>query len=311
MGIISPVIADGFSLGDNYSTFTPTNGLLEGATTELLQNFGIIVNPISVKISSVSTDDNGDVITSSISPNENHLITQIGDGQIQAIATISSECTNLNNDKFPATTLITKTNSPSTESTSTSDTFIQADKNVTVDTNVLVVTVTSVFKSYVIVKPSLPETSSNEDTTTYTVTPTVTDITTKTSLMLPTLDPTTVIIEERDILSDSLIEKRELPTLCSSETALSLTLQNSILTDSKGRIGSIVSSRQFQFDGPPPQTGTIFAAGWSIVDGKLALGNSTTFFQCLSGDFYNIYDTSIAEQCNAVELDVVIFDNCQ
>ena len=94
---------------------------------------------------------------------------------------------------------------------------------------------------------------------------------------------------------------------CIASDALTISLEDGELRDSKGRVGAIVANRQFQFDGPPPQAGTIYAAGWSFVPAsyvgegekssdtidsgyKLALGNQTTFFKCLSGDFYNLYD---------------------
>ena len=89
-----------------------------------------------------------------------------------------------------------------------------------------------------------------------------------------------------------------------------MNLHNGILTDSKGRIGSIVANQQFQFDGPPPQAGAIYAAGWSIKDGKLAIGNSTTFYQCLSGNFYNLYAEHIGSKCEPVELDIVELVDC-
>lgn len=93
-----------------------------------------------------------------------------------------------------------------------------------------------------------------------------------------------------------------------SDGSLSLTLGQSVLSDEAGRIGSIVANRQFQFDGPPPQDGAIYAAGWSITpDGVLALGDQTTFYQCLSGNFYNLYDENVAEQCNQINLQVVGF----
>ena len=88
-------------------------------------------------------------------------------------------------------------------------------------------------------------------------------------------------------------------------------LTDSILTDAHGRIGSIVANRQFQFDGPPPQAGAIYAAGWSISDdGNLAIGNTTVFYQCLSGNFYNLYDEHIGSQCEEVYLKVVDLIDC-
>ncbi|KAK6204405.1 uncharacterized protein RJT21DRAFT_8316 [Scheffersomyces amazonensis] len=119
---------------------------------------------------------------------------------------------------------------------------------------------------------------------------------------------------------------------CVSSDAVVVTLKGGILYDSHGRVGSIVANRQFQFDGPPPQAGAIYAGGWSIVpasyvspdDGsgessengpsklvkrsgtgyKLALGTQTTFYRCKSGDFYNLYDESIGAQCGPVEIAV-------
>ncbi|AOA61864.1 Protein with internal repeats 1 [Komagataella phaffii CBS 7435] len=98
---------------------------------------------------------------------------------------------------------------------------------------------------------------------------------------------------------------------CLTDSSLALVLEKGVLTDAQGRIGAIVANRQFQFDGPPPQAGTIYAGGWSITDdAKLALGNSTTFYQCLSGTFYNLYDEKIGEQCEPVELDIVDLIEC-
>ena len=102
-----------------------------------------------------------------------------------------------------------------------------------------------------------------------------------------------------------------IPKACSSSNNLVMKLEDGVLTDSKGRIGAIVANRQFQFDGPPPQAGSIFAAGWSISkDGYLTLGDSKVFYQCLSGDFYNLYDENVAAQCNAVKLKIIDFVDC-
>ncbi|KAK6461129.1 hypothetical protein DFJ63DRAFT_216622 [Scheffersomyces coipomensis] len=102
-----------------------------------------------------------------------------------------------------------------------------------------------------------------------------------------------------------------LPEACLTPNSLAMTLNGSILTDSHGRVGSIVANRQFQFDGPPPQAGAIYAAGWSVTsDGFLALGDSDVFYQCLSGDFYNLYDENVAAQCEPVKLSVIDLVAC-
>lgn len=86
---------------------------------------------------------------------------------------------------------------------------------------------------------------------------------------------------------------------------LKIKLQDGVLTDSENRTGYIAANHQFQFDGPA-QTGAIYTAGWSACsNGSLALGGSTTFHQCLSGDFYNLYDDTQGKQCNEVTINIV------
>lgn len=99
---------------------------------------------------------------------------------------------------------------------------------------------------------------------------------------------------------------------CKKEGTLAMTLEDGILKDDKGRIGSIVSNYQFQFDGPPPQAGAWYAAGWAISsDGNLAIGDNQVFWQCLSGTFYNLYDRKDdREQCTAVHLAIVNLQDC-
>ena len=98
---------------------------------------------------------------------------------------------------------------------------------------------------------------------------------------------------------------------CLTDSTLAMTLKKGILTDSKGRIGSIVANRQFQFDGPPPQAGAIYAAGWSITPaGNLAIGDNDVFYQCLSGNFYNLYDESLGAQCSPVYLQAIDLVSC-
>ncbi|CAI4559098.1 ASN_collapsed_G0028650.mRNA.1.CDS.1 [Saccharomyces cerevisiae] len=98
---------------------------------------------------------------------------------------------------------------------------------------------------------------------------------------------------------------------CKTSGTLEMNLKGGILTDGKGRIGSIVANRQFQFDGPPPQAGAIYAAGWSITpDGNLAIGDNDVFYQCLSGTFYNLYDEHIGSQCTPVHLEAIDLIDC-
>ena len=98
---------------------------------------------------------------------------------------------------------------------------------------------------------------------------------------------------------------------CKAPGVLNITLDAGILKDSEDRIGSIVSNRQFQFDGPVPQAGAIYADGWSISpEGNLVLGDDDLFFECLSGNFYNLYDEYVAEQCYPIHLQVLEYIDC-
>ncbi|KAF2260375.1 hypothetical protein CC78DRAFT_448795, partial [Lojkania enalia] len=82
-----------------------------------------------------------------------------------------------------------------------------------------------------------------------------------------------------------------------------LNLQDGVLRDDSGRIGSIVANYQFQFDGPPPQAGAIYTGGFSVcANNSLALGGSTVWYRCTSGNFMNIYDRNVAPQCVAANI---------
>lgn len=99
---------------------------------------------------------------------------------------------------------------------------------------------------------------------------------------------------------------------CQTNTTLSVTLQDGVLRDATGKIGSIVSSHQFQFNGPWPAEGTIFAKGWSITpENTLALGDNDIFYECLSGDgYYDLYNEFIGTQCIPIQLEVVTLVDC-
>jgi hypothetical protein len=89
------------------------------------------------------------------------------------------------------------------------------------------------------------------------------------------------------------------------DTVLTLSLANSVLTDQEGRTGYIASNYQFQFD-KPPQAGAIYTSGFSVCsNGTLALGGSAIWYQCLSGSFYNLYNTNWANTCNAIYIYVL------
>ncbi|KAH0368217.1 hypothetical protein KCU65_g4223, partial [Aureobasidium melanogenum] len=86
---------------------------------------------------------------------------------------------------------------------------------------------------------------------------------------------------------------------------LTITLKNGTLTDDEGRTGYIAANNQFQFD-KPAQTGAIYTSGFSVcANGTLAIGDSAIFYQCLSGDFYNLYDESTGDQCSPIYINVL------
>ena len=77
------------------------------------------------------------------------------------------------------------------------------------------------------------------------------------------------------------------------------------MKDALGRTAYIASNDQFQFDAPP-QAGAIVTSGFSVCSNQsIALGSSTVFYQCLSGSFYNLYDTNWAPQCSPVAMNVI------
>ncbi|KAI9665539.1 MAG: hypothetical protein M1831_001682 [Alyxoria varia] len=98
---------------------------------------------------------------------------------------------------------------------------------------------------------------------------------------------------------------------CKSSNSLSLKLQDGKLSDQQNRVGYVASNFQVQFDGPV-QAGAIYTAGWSQCggNGTLALGDSQEFWQCKSGDFYNLYDRNWAKHCEPVSLQVVELRDC-
>lgn len=97
---------------------------------------------------------------------------------------------------------------------------------------------------------------------------------------------------------------------CAKDGALAITLENGILKDQKGRTGYIAANYQFQFDGPP-QAGALYTSGFTVCNnGSIALGGSSIFYQCLSGDFYNLYDRYWAAQCSPVTMNTIMLEKC-
>jgi len=117
---------------------------------------------------------------------------------------------------------------------------------------------------------------------------------------------------------------------CASHKPLMALVKDNQLFDGKNWIGYIAANHQLQFDAGVAQNGALYTSGFSVCDNnKLALGKSTVFYRCLSGNFYNLYDRSVspclviadsaandsasnsAPQCSQVQLELVKVDeNC-
>ncbi|GME90385.1 hypothetical protein B5S31_g1934 [[Candida] boidinii] len=272
--------------------------------------------------------------SSSSSTTDVDVITQIGDGQIQAQHSSSSSSEEIVYLTKTENDVVTKYTTYCPEEESSTSSFegdVTETRTDTVDVDDLSTTFLST--STTTIYPSSASTSSDDDVTTLTTTPTTTVMVVLTAFyddpqMTTVSDSTTTsasasaspsaspssslaTTSATAIPSKRLFKKDVTSQSCMSEGSLAMTIKDSVLTDIKGRIGSIVANRQFQFDGPPPQAGAIYAAGWSVSpDGYLALGNQTIFYQCLSGTFYNLYDEIIGGQCEAVRFGVVNLIDC-
>ena len=78
-----------------------------------------------------------------------------------------------------------------------------------------------------------------------------------------------------------------------------------VLKDQAGRTGYIAANDQFQFD-EPIQAGAKVTAGFSLcANDTLALGGTAIWWQCLSGEFYNLYSTKQGNQCNEVYYEAI------
>ncbi|KAK7942695.1 uncharacterized protein PG986_011808 [Apiospora aurea] len=89
---------------------------------------------------------------------------------------------------------------------------------------------------------------------------------------------------------------------CGKGGVLVMTLKDGTAKDAQDRIGYIASNNQFQFD-KPAQAGALLTSGFSVCENNvLALGDTKTFYRCLSGTFYNLYNKNWAEQCEPVSI---------
>ncbi|ODV86849.1 hypothetical protein CANARDRAFT_27229 [[Candida] arabinofermentans NRRL YB-2248] len=98
---------------------------------------------------------------------------------------------------------------------------------------------------------------------------------------------------------------------CYEDDTLAITFSDGIMYDASGRVGAIVSNHQLQFDGPPPQSGSLYAAGWNIDDeGYLNLGDQDVFWQCAQDDYFKLYDDQLYDTCSQVMIKMVDLISC-
>ncbi|CAI4596529.1 BAM_G0031600.mRNA.1.CDS.1 [Saccharomyces cerevisiae] len=299
---------------DPWSTLTPS-ATYKGGITDYSSTFGIAVEPIATTASSkakraAAISQIGDGQIQATTKTTAAAVSQIGDGQIQATTkTKAAAVSQIGDGQIQATT---KTKAAAVSQIG--DGQIQATtKTTSAKTTAAAVSQIDDGQIQATTKTTAAAVSQIGDgqiqaTTNTTVAP-VSQITDG-QIQATTLTSATIIPSPAPAPITNGTDPVTAET-CKSSGTLEMNLKGGILTDGKGRIGSIVANRQFQFDGPPPQAGAIYAAGWSITpEGNLAIGDQDTFYQCLSGNFYNLYDEHIGTQCNAVHLQAIDLVNC-
>ncbi|AJS35428.1 Pir1p [Saccharomyces cerevisiae YJM1248] len=299
---------------DPWSTLTPS-ATYKGGITDYSSTFGIAVEPIATTASSkakraAAISQIGDGQIQATTKTTAAAVSQIGDGQIQATTkTKAAAVSQIGDGQIQATTKTTSAKTTAAAVSQIGDGQIQA----TTKTKAAAVSQIGDGQIQATTKTTAAAVSQIGDgqiqaTTNTTVAP-VSQITDG-QIQATTLTSATIIPSPAPAPITNGTDPVTAVT-CKSSGTLEMDLKGGILTDGKGRIGSIVANRQFQFDGPPPQAGAIYAAGWSITpEGNLAIGDQDTFYQCLSGNFYNLYDEHIGTQCNAVHLQAIDLVNC-
>ncbi|CAI4582748.1 CDG_1a_G0031900.mRNA.1.CDS.1 [Saccharomyces cerevisiae] len=299
---------------DPWSTLTPS-ATYKGGITDYSSTFGIAVEPIATTASSkakraAAISQIGDGQIQATTKTTAAAVSQIGDGQIQATTkTKAAAVSQIGDGQIQATTKTTSAKTTAAAVSQIGDGQIQA----TTKTKAAAVSQIGDGQIQATTKTKAAAVSQIGDgqiqaTTNTTVAP-VSQITDG-QIQATTLTSATIIPSPAPAPITNGTDPVTAET-CKSSGTLEMNLKGGILTDGKGRIGSIVANRQFQFDGPPPQAGAIYAAGWSITpEGNLAIGDQDTFYQCLSGNFYNLYDEHIGTQCNAVHLQAIDLVNC-
>jgi len=285
-----------------WSTLTPSATFKSGLTS-YASTFGIAVEPITTAINGTTYGLSSKASSTSIATSKakRDAVSQIADGQIQATTatkkTAAAAVSQIGDGQIQATTATKKTTAAAVSQIG--DGQIQAT--------------TATKKSTAAAASQIGDgqvqatTKKASATAASQITDGQVQATTKTASSAAQQTDGQVNTTNEDVTSSDPVTA----VSCKNNGTLSMTLKDSILVDGKGRVGSIVANRQFQFDGPPPQAGAIYAAGWSMTpEGNLAIGDNDVFFQCLSGNFYNLYDEHIGTQCTPVHLSAIDLVDC-
>ncbi|CAI6665226.1 ADM_HP2_G0029030.mRNA.1.CDS.1 [Saccharomyces cerevisiae] len=266
---------------DPWSTLTPS-ATYKGGITDYSSSFGIAIEAVATSASSVA------------SSKAKRAASQIGDGQVQAATT---------------TAAVSKKSTAAAVSQIT-DGQVQAAKSTAAAVSQITDGQVQAAKSTAAAASQISDGQVQATTSTKAAASQITDGQIQASKTTSGASQ----VSDGQVQATAEVKDANDPVdvvSCNNNSTLSMSLSKGILTDRKGRIGSIVANRQFQFDGPPPQAGAIYAAGWSITpEGNLALGDQDTFYQCLSGDFYNLYDKHIGSQCHEVYLQAIDLIDC-
>ena len=285
---------------EHYSTLSPSAKIPSGASTDFSGTFGIQVVTVE-SASALSTDTATSTLTRNDNKKEATPVAQITDGQVQHQTNAAQPIAQISDGQIQHQTTVQPVAQISDgqiqhQTVKASATPVQqiGDGQIQHQTTAAAATTASA------VKQINDGQIQHQTTTAENVAKAQSD-----GQAIATGSPSS-----NSTLSDDDDSSSTIPKACSSANNLEMTLHDSVLKDTHERWGAIVANHQFQFDGPIPQAGTIYSAGWSIKDGYLYLGDSNIFYQCLSGDFYNLYDENVAKQCSAVKLSVIEFVNC-
>ena len=284
-----------YAPSEPWSTLTPT-ATYSGGVTDYASIFGIAVQPISTTSSASSA-------ATTASSKAKRAASQIGDGQVQAATTTASVSTK---SSAAAVSQIGDGQIQATTKTTAAAVSQIGDGQVQATTKTTAAAVSQIGDGQVQATTKTTAAAVSQ------ITDGQVQATTKTTQAASQVSDGQVQATTATSASAAATSTDPVDAVsCKTSGTLEMNLKGGILTDGKGRIGSIVANRQFQFDGPPPQAGAIYAAGWSITpDGNLAIGDNDVFYQCLSGTFYNLYDEHIGSQCTPVHLEAIDLIDC-